>query len=59
MRQLSDDIVMTEGNAAFQEVMGALAAEAPVRLVLCGPAGSGKTTVLQARGRERDLLSER
>ena len=59
MRQLSDDVVITEGNAAFRTVMGALAAEAPVRLVVCGPAGSGKTTVLQARGRERDLLSER
>lgn len=59
MRQLSDDIVITEGNAAFQAVMDALNAEAPVRLVVCGPAGSGKTTVLQARGRERDLLAER
>lgn len=59
MRQLSDDIVITEGNAAFQTVMDALNAEAPVRLVLCGPAGAGKTSVLQARGRERDLLSER
>lgn len=56
-----DDIVLTPGNReAFELVIGITQCEeTPINMYMHGPAGSGKTTVLRARGRERDLLSKR
>lgn len=54
-----DEIVITEGNRDAFETILAIGSEheSPVQLYVWGPVGSGKTTVLRARGREKDLLS--
>lgn len=58
MRTLTDDIVITDANQeGFNIAAAALRVDEPLCIVLCGPVGSGKSTVLQARGRERDLLA--
>lgn len=60
MRTLTDDIVVRPANEkGFAAAQKALRSDGAVRAVLCGPAGCGKSTVLQARGRERDLLASK
>ncbi len=61
MATLLDEIVITEGNReAFESILTIGRNEdAPRRLFVWGPVGSGKSSVVQARGRERDLLSTR
>ena len=58
---LIDEIVITDGNReAFETVLEITADhDEPVRMFVWGPVGSGKSTVLQARGREKDLLSKK
>ena len=58
---LIDEIVITDGNReAFETVLGITGEhDEPVRMLIHGPVGSGKSTVLQARGREKDLLSRK
>lgn len=58
---LIDEIVITEGNREAYETVLAITQEhdEPVRMFIYGPVGSGKSTVLQARGREKDLLSKK
>lgn len=58
---LIDEIVITDGNReAFETVLGITGEhDEPVRMFIYGPLGTGKSTVLQARGREKDLLSKK
>ena len=51
-------IVTDQNKDLFNRVMGVTQANEPVRLFVYGPARSGKTTLVQTRGRERDLLSD-
>ncbi len=59
MFSLIDEIVITESNQdGFETILNITnERDAPVKAVIHGPLRSGKSTVAQARGRSRDLLS--
>lgn len=59
MPSLTDKIVVFDGNKdAFETIMRVTAEHvAPVRVIVVGPAGSGKTSMMLARARDKDLMS--
>lgn len=61
MASLLDEVVITDGNKmGFELILNAgRPHDQPVHVFIWGPQGSGKSKVLQARGREKDLLSTR
>ncbi len=57
---LIEEFVPTDANRElFNRVMRVTQEPDPVRMFIYGPQGSGKTTLAQMRGRERDLLSNK
>lgn len=54
-----DTVIVTDGNrAAFERVINVVQQhDEPQRIVVCGPRKSGKTVLLRARSKDRDLLS--
>ena len=58
---LLDEVVVTDENKDVVNTIMCMGQshKMPVRMFVYGPAGSGKTTLFQARGRERDLMSEK
>lgn len=61
MASMLDEIVITDGNRQAFEAILSIGREhdGPVELFVWGPSGTGKSTIVQARGRERDLLAPR
>ncbi len=61
MRTALDDIVITDGNREAYETILALTQDhdEPVKMFVYGPIGAGKSTIVQARGRTKDMLSKR
>lgn len=61
MASTLDEIVITDGNRqAFETILSiGREHEGFVELFVWGPPGTGKSTVVHARGRERDLLAPR
>lgn len=61
MTSLLDEIVITDDNKVGFELILNVGQkhDQPVHAFVWGPVGSGKSTVQQARGREKDLLSTR
>lgn len=61
MASMLDEIVVTDGNRqAFETILSiGKEHEGVIELFVWGPSGTGKSTVLNARGRQRDLLSSR
>lgn len=59
MSLIDEFVVADENRELFERVMKVTQATEPVRMMVYGPAGSGKTSLVQARGRERDLLSDK
>lgn len=59
MPSLTDKIVVFDGNKeAFDTIMGVTGEhDAPLRVIVVGPEGSGKTSMMLARSRDKDLLS--
>lgn len=58
---LLDEVVITEENKdVVNTIMSAgQPHRLPLRMFVYGPKGSGKSTLFQARGREKDLMSEK
>ena len=61
MASMLDEIVITDDNCqAFETILSiGREHEGLVELFVWGPPGAGKSTVVHARGRERDLLAPR
>lgn len=59
MPLLTDKIVVFDGNKdAFETVMSVTSQhDAPVRVIVVAPKGAGKTSMMLARARDKDLLS--